>query len=203
MTRTYSDEELIQRAIDNGWEQLVEVTDRFPGSKAYPWTGWLHGGVGSPVSPGKELTEWIGEWPNREKVAFIDSWVRMLRGTFDHEDRCQECDKFIEYGRFIGMERERAPLAHCWDCKFWLPRIAALHDGKHFVAEGSDGKPYWYSLGSKKTPSSHNGFAGRWHTVTFTDGRVVETCDLWFGGDVPERFQDRLPVTAELRGGRM
>jgi hypothetical protein len=197
VTREYTDDELVARAIENGWEQLVAVTDRFPGSRDYPWTGWLHGGTGSPVKPGVERTEWIGDWPNREKVTFVDSWAHGLRGKFDHEDRCGECGKFIEYEGFVGFERKRAPLPFCWDCKFWLERIP-MKD-RQFVA----GDPtVFYGIGTKTRPSSGNGYAGRWFTVTFNDGRIVETCDLWFGGDIPERFQDRLPVNATLRSGR-
>lgn len=199
---TYTDEQLVERALANGWEQLIEVTDRFPGSPAYPFTGWLRRstGPGIHVAPGAERTEWVGTHPHRRQETYVDTWGRYFRGKLDHEDRCQECGLWIEYGGFAGMERERAPIAFCWDCKFWLARIPL--DGKHFVAEGSDGLPYYYSLGPHAIPSSHNGFGGAWHTVTFNDGRVVETCDLWFGGDVPERFRDRLPVTATLIGGR-
>lgn len=199
---TYTDEQLVERALENGWEQCVGVTDHFPGSVAYPFTGWLRRPTGPAihVSPGAERTEWVGTFPNRRQEAYVDTWGRYFRGKLDHEDRCHECGHWIEYGGFIGFERERAPITYCWDCQFWLPRIEALHDGKHFVAE-HDGLPCFYSIGPRATPSWHNGFGGSWHTVTFLDGRVVETCDLWFGGDVPERFRDRLPVTATLFAG--
>jgi hypothetical protein len=198
--RHYSDDELIQRAIDNGWEQLVAVTDRFPGSKAYPWTGWLvkPTGPGIPVRPGVERTEWVGDYRNRHQETYVDSWARLPRQRLAHEDRCGECGLLIEYGGFIGMEPERAPLPFCWDCKFWLARIP-LKPGCFVATDRHSNGPAFYSIGPNSTlPSSRNGFGGHWFTIRFLDGTERRTCDLWFGGPVPDRFQDRLPITAEF-----
>lgn len=210
---TYTDDELIARAIAQGWEQLDAVTDRFPGSSTFPWTGWLvRGGVGMPVLPGKERTEWVGKYPNRHQVTYVDSWARLPRERLAHEDRCGECGLLIEYGGYIGFEAERAPLPFCWDCQFWVSRVAEVRAGTR-RGVGRQGTPVvvdrlhgqdhvFVGIGQSRTPSSHNGYGGSWFTLTFTDGRVVETCDLWNGGQVPERFRDRLPVTATVTSGR-
>lgn len=202
--RVYTDDELIARAAENGWEQCVAITDRFPGRPDYPWTGWLHG-FGSPVAPGKECDEWVGVYPGRQKVTYVDTWARLPRRTFSHEDRCGECGKWIEYGSTAGFEFERRPLPFCWHCKFWLDRITPTSRSRvgraaveALITEGG-----YYSIGTAKTPSSHNGHGGHWFTVTFNDGRIVETCDLWFGGEIPERFRDRLSINACLRSGRV
>jgi hypothetical protein len=201
----YTDEQLIARAIENGWEQLIGVTDRFPGNPVFPWTGWVHDGCGTPVRPGETRFEWIGDYRTRRKVTYVDSWARLPRQAFSHEDRCQECGKWIEYGGFLGYEVWRAPLPYCWHCKFWIDRI----ERKASAAGGRKSEPFvsddfgYYGIGTATTPSNHNGFGGSWFTVTFHDGRVVETCDLWSGGSVPERFRDRLVPTASFRHGRV
>jgi hypothetical protein len=198
-----TDEELIQRAFENGWEQMIAVTDRWPCThKDWPFTGWLTGDrTGIPVRPGEERTEWIGGRWNRHQNTYVDSWAHVLRPVFDHDDRCQECGLWIEYERYIGMERERAPIQHCWHCRFWLAHIP-LPERSFVAAHPQNGKRTFYAMGGAKSPSSHNGYGGTWMTVTFQDGREVETCDLWCGGDIPERFHDRLPITATLRVGR-
>lgn len=194
-----TDDELIARAIEQGWEQLDHVTDRFPGSPAWPWTGWLIGGMGVPVRPGEERTAWVGNYPNRHQVTYVDSWARIPRERLDHDDRCGECGKLIEYGGFAGYERERAPLPFCWHCKFWLERIAHHHlDTRRsaVVVQLGGHEHVVVSIGPATRPSSHNGYGGTWFTLTFLDGTTRRTCDLWNGGSVPARFRDRLPITA-------
>lgn len=46
--------------------------------------------------------------------------------------------------------------------------------------------------------SSTKGHGGRKFTVTFTDGRVVNTDNLWSQGVIPEWFRDRFEVNARL-----
>jgi hypothetical protein len=212
-----SDDELIARAIENGWEQLHAVTDRWPGSRAYPWTGWLTAPnkSGLPCGRGPRTERRIvdGQWT---EVVKERTWASVLRGSFDHNDRCEECGQWIAY----SSDHEDPTVKHgpdqfCWLCKFWLDRVP-LTD-RTFVAQSRAGtahqvthgamrapsKRMYYGIGTATRPSSSNGFSGAWWVVTFNDGRQVETCDLWCGGDVPEQFWDRLPVTAELRGGRL
>ena len=40
------------------------------------------------------------------------------------------------------------------------------------------------------------GFGGRQFKVKFNDGRVIQTKNMWFQGDIPEEFRDRLSDNA-------
>ncbi len=53
-----------------------------------------------------------------------------------------------------------------------------------------------YDIGSSKTPSRHNGFCGDWFRIQYHTGEIVDTCDLWHRGDIPEAFKERLPDNA-------
>lgn len=189
--------DFVQRAIDNGWKKVENATS-WPGSPGYPWTGWLVSeGHGIPVLSGREREEWVGSGKDRHKVTYIDSWDRLPRERLNHNDFCGECGRRVEYGGFVGYEIERAPLPYCWLCNFWVERISDMNE-RQFVVE-SDGRRSFYSIGTATTPSSYNGFGGNWFSIEFLDGRApVKTCDMWCGGDVPERFYDRLPVTARF-----
>lgn len=205
----HPDEVIVARALENGWVQ--EVGDR--------WTGWRYrtegGSTGYPVGI-FQGPKW--EWdPNTGRnVKICDgpyevTWADAMRSRLDHDDRCGECGRWIEYG--FSSQHKFEPF--CFGCTLWMERIAMLTDGQvrgyragppttqpPFIAIDG-GRPAFHTIGTARTPSSHNGFGGSWYVITFLDGREIETCDLWFGGPVPERFQDRLPVTAELRYGRL
>ena len=42
------------------------------------------------------------------------------------------------------------------------------------------------------------GMSGARFTIRFTDGRTVETNDLWHSGVIPDRFRDLFPVNAHV-----
>lgn len=43
-----------------------------------------------------------------------------------------------------------------------------------------------YHIGDEDSRSSFRGFDGMKYTIKFNDGRVVETTNLWYQGEVPE-----------------
>jgi hypothetical protein len=193
-----TDEEIVARAVENGW-----VQEPRPNNALGPGGMWRREGHGIPYGTFKG-PRWATVAGKRVKVddspTYTVSPADVMREKLaDHDDRCGECGRWIEYGGQFGFERSRAPLPFCWLCSFWLARVNETAPGK-FVSQSFT----YYGIGSHKTPSPHNGFGGSWWVVRFlADGREVETCDLWCGGEIPERFRDRLPVTADLRSGRL
>lgn len=196
---SHPDEVIIERALENGWVQLVD--DRV--SFGFRWTGWKRtydgGSTGYPVGTFKGP-----KWENGVKThdgPYEVSWADAMRDKLDHDDRCGECGRWIEYG--YSSQHRFEPF--CFECTSWLARCRLVTAGAHvFVAAtGYDERPTFYTIGTRTSPSSSNGYGGSWCTVLFLDERTVETCDLWCGGSVPERFWDRLPVTARLVPGRL
>lgn len=186
----HSDGVIIARAVENGWRQQL-VRDRQVMSGFVGWVKDLGGGI-----------------------PFVDDDPAVsMRARFDHDDRCGECGQWIEYD--VRDHRDpvlrMGPFEFCWGCRFWLDRIraAAKNPDGHLVAVTTLGyasmepAPTFLGLGSQTRPRPGNGFGG-WFVVEYLDGRPpVESCDLWCGGRIPERFLDRLPVTATVRFGRL
>lgn len=81
----------------------------------------------------------------------------------------------------------------CHTCGIWTARLE-LNEAKNAVFA----KGRMYTIGDGRGPKEVHGFAGAEWVITFTDGRVVETDDLWDGGEVPEWFRDRFPVNATV-----
>lgn len=79
----------------------------------------------------------------------------------------------------------------CFTCEVWTVRLA---EPPEIITE--DGG--YYAIGNGRGPKSAKGFGGAEWTITFTDGRVVQTDDLWSGGQVPDWFRDRFPANAAV-----
>lgn len=114
---------------------------------------------------------------------------------------CRECghDERSSWHADTATRLTRQQL--CFNCSFWTeylekadaPDIARTDDGKHFVI--GENRPR-----DDKTTKGHGGTEFR---ITFHDGRVVVTDNLWSQGIIPDHFRDRLPVNSEIeRTGR-
>ena len=85
---------------------------------------------------------------------------------------------------------------NCFGCHFWLQHIRCK-DGKGLVIGG-----HHYRLGGRgeSVPSFCRGHGGRKAVITYlSDGREVESVDLWYQGEIPKRFKGQLPDTAKMR----
>jgi hypothetical protein len=118
----------------------------------------------------------------------------------DPTDKSRVCGDCGKAGYSISFTptcpEKRAMDAHgvCFTCAFWRVRLEKTHDT---VIAGRI-----YSVGDvNKKPGDHNGMAGRRFDIEYFDGRRVTTHDLWAGGEVPEKYRDRIPDTARFLGG--
>lgn len=105
---------------------------------------------------------------------------------------CKECGA-PDAGHYVQGVRERLLRdSLCFGCALWTDRLAA-YDDKVWGADGC-----MYGIGNGRGPKEMRGYGGAAWIVTFTDGRAVETDDLWNGGEVPAWFRDRLPANATV-----
>lgn len=61
----------------------------------------------------------------------------------------------------------------------------------------ADGKAY--SIG--RDTDYPRGFGGQAWSITFFDGRAIDTVSLWFLGEIPADWIDRIPNNATLKAG--
>lgn len=124
---------------------------------------------------------WAHDSPRREQECLACATRTVLA--------CVECG-----APDLAHTRDRERLladSLCFTCRVWTDRVT---DRPEVIA--ADGRAY--SFGSGRGPKEFKGFGGHEWVVTFTDGRVVETDDLWDAGEVPAWFRDRLPVNATV-----
>ena len=83
---------------------------------------------------------------------------------------------------------------NCFDCSFWLKKITMPEEDEKRVIIA--GQHYMIGLDSSRP----KGFGGRRFAIHFNDGRTVETCNLWFLGEIPKQFRAWLPDNARFKG---
>lgn len=105
---------------------------------------------------------------------------------------CKECGK-IENSKHYTTGANLLAHQLCFHCDFWTdyveqkdrPEMVVI-DNAHYVV--GDEKPSIWGV---------RGFAGRKFVIEFFDGRKVTTTNLWYQGNIPERFLERLPDNAK------
>lgn len=112
----------------------------------------------------------------------------------DDARACPGCGKPGPHGKYTGPEGKRMEqTGECFICAFWELK-AAVPQG--LVIDG-----YLYSVGAEPGPRADRSFlgmGGRRFDVELFDGRQFTTHNLWAGGQIPERFRERIPDTARF-----
>jgi len=103
---------------------------------------------------------------------------------------CKFCGE-EEHANYCGNKR-MVDNQLCFDCNYWDELTAKANEsirvkGTHYMLGPNGDKPHQF-----------NGFGGRKFVIKMKDGKLVETCDLWYQGRIPARFQSQLPDNAEF-----
>lgn len=106
--------------------------------------------------------------------------------------KCRICGKEHENKRW-GVPHEDLCSNDCFTQNFWLEIIAEAKKDKymHPVIDGT-----CYCVCDEDSKSSFRGFDGALFYITFNDGHMIATTNLWSNGPVDSRFKDRLPNNA-------
>lgn len=113
---------------------------------------------------------------------------------------CVECGKTEQLRWIESRNAELQRRSMCFNCSFWTGHIERLDDPRCVRPPAVDGQRmhYYAEDAEHTTPGALLGFGGAWWCIRWSDGRTVETNNLWSQGQIPERWWDRLPVNADL-----
>ena len=105
---------------------------------------------------------------------------------------CKICGKQFEGTRWLPPHEDICS-SDCFAQKFWLEIIAEASKDKymHPVIDGT-----CYCVCDEDSISGFRGFDGALFYITFNDGHMIATTNLWSNGPVDSRFTDRLPNNA-------
>ena len=108
--------------------------------------------------------------------------------------KCAECGKSHSGDWMDDVAEELISRGVCFQCNFWLEKVEIAKQEK---AVRIKGRHYIIGLEDPQV-RMFRGSGGTKFTVSFFDGRVVETTNLWHQGQIPEHFRERLPDNAEF-----
>lgn len=108
---------------------------------------------------------------------------------------CRLCGGEVRQSYYQDVQTEMNSRQLCFDCNFWQEKADCANDPASVRINGVQ-----YFIGKEVLPTDPDkwwrGFGGRRFVVAFSDGRVVETTNLWCSGDIPEHFREKLPDNA-------
>lgn len=82
----------------------------------------------------------------------------------------------------------------CFNCAFWQDRI----DTPPYSHEVIGGKYYIVNPSVRRPINRIKGGRGMEYYIRRNDGTLIKTNNLWFQGEIPKQFRDRLPDTARF-----
>ena len=106
--------------------------------------------------------------------------------------KCKECGIEVDSTKWSDtLDLETKQLCH--NCNFWMDYVEEADDPNSVRINGNH---YWVGNEEDFKDKGMRGFDGKLFVIKFKDGRVVRTTNLWYQGQIPERFEDRLPDNA-------
>ena len=98
---------------------------------------------------------------------------------------CVICKAAFEYDHNNPNHTLKPDNNACSDCQFWFD-LWQERDNSNIVRVGDK----HYAISTQKSSNKRfNGFGGQVFKIQFSDGRVVETDNLWHQGTIPEVWQ--------------
>lgn len=103
---------------------------------------------------------------------------------------CVICGKKISKSKYMNAV---LCSSECFHVHFWNEIVKEKDE--HIIIDGT----CYYDGGNKDTLyPQFLGHSGRRFWIRFKDGRTITTNNLWFNGEIPEKFFDKLPDNAEF-----
>jgi len=118
--------------------------------------------------------------------------AKCLEGEEGLKELCLECGNIVTT-HYVEPTKTRLIEGNiCFHCDHWVewekrkddPRVARIEGGHYRYSDPTD--------------KGFRGFGGRKFVIQFDDGRLIESSNLWFQGDIPDRFRERLPDNAKF-----
>lgn len=108
-------------------------------------------------------------------------------------NRCVECGNLVE--TCYQEPEQMIERNMCFSCNLWTNRIQSANRSNVMIVEGC-----MYTLGSGDTDAAgFKGFGGaefEFRRLTTLSNATIKSKNVWFGGEIPNRFKERIPDNA-------
>lgn len=106
---------------------------------------------------------------------------------------CRECGSADGLNWLAATRCRLEEQQLCFKCSFWQEYADRANEPDVVRVEGKH-----YVVAPEQATLMSRGYGGRKFRIAFKDGRVIDTTNLWSQGEIPERWQSRLPNNAEF-----
>jgi len=119
----------------------------------------------------------------------------LIKGQGIPLEPCKECGE--PFGTNYVESTKARQLEHnlCFGCLLWTERMndPINNPDRYLIAEHK-----FYSIADENMKGPR-GFGGsRWTFKRISDDKIITSTNVWYGGDIPEHFWDRIPDTATI-----
>lgn len=108
---------------------------------------------------------------------------------------CKICGEWEDNEFMDDVAKRLHEQALCHTCNFWLEKVEWRDNDRVVRYERDDGTRHHMMIGAEDALGMR-GFSGQRWVVHFLDGREVVSTNMWYQGEIPERWWDQLPVNA-------
>ncbi len=120
---------------------------------------------------------------------------KIERGDYFHF--CKECGA-IEFAGYVN-EKDLIDKQQCFNCNLWIKRSGEIKDNTLIVMR--NGKMDFLSDGGAQPPGTGGlGFGGakwKYYKLGETEN-IIETNNMWHGGDIPEHLHSLFTINAVI-----
>lgn len=110
-----------------------------------------------------------------------------------HDKVCIICDNFIRIAYQSNEKLIKNQM--CFSCNLWYERSLCIKENNMIV----NGK--WYSV-NKDESTFFKGFGGA-KFIFIKNGKLIESNNVWFGGDIPKIWLPKILDNANMITGRI
>jgi hypothetical protein len=114
---------------------------------------------------------------------------------------CKICRKELEFNFDEETLEKMRKTRLCFGCTFWEEKVALrkINDPNAVVIKG---KHYYMGKEEKQSEYELRGFGGQEFNFRFLSGKqkgkIIKTTNLWYNGEIPEQFKDKLTDNAKF-----
>lgn len=108
---------------------------------------------------------------------------------------CVECGGVISANYDKGLKAQLIERNMCFSCSLWFDRIEACKENRVMIVNHQ-----MYSIIDENEKGSFRGFGvARFHFMKY--GIDYVSTNVWFGGNIPQHFRERIPNNAIIVRG--
>lgn len=129
-------------------------------------------------------------WSSRSRG--YDTKEALLKGEGILDKPCVCCGSLVSTNYVEDMKAQLIRKNMCFACNVWDERSRNIKKN-NIIANYT-----WYTLGDEDGTGPFRGFGGNQFQFLKNDDVLITSTNVWYGGEIPPRWRDKIPNNAIL-----